>query len=123
MRRPMIASGAAVAIALAACLVGAAPQSEPGETTTIPYYVGDFVGGPTESGRIDMTPIMRLIRDATGREHWKADGEASGVGGTMTPFFLNNSLIIRQNEAIHGEIRQLLRNLRELPPFKTAPRS
>jgi type II secretory pathway component GspD/PulD (secretin)/tetratricopeptide (TPR) repeat protein len=105
--------------------------------------MGGF-GGTTGSGERnigpeDYEPLIQLIRASIAPGSWKDSpdaglmgaenggyglgagfgGEALGAGteqaiGTITPFFLNISLIIRHTSEVHDEVQDLLRQLRRL---------
>ncbi len=111
--------------------------AEPEGPKTFPmtYYVGDLLGVPKDDlgqplGDKPFDPIMRLIMTTVAPGTWRAlDADGRGVDqndglktgtaragapptGSITPFFLSVSLIIRHTPEAHEQIAELLRNLR-----------
>lgn len=95
------------------------------------------VAGTRQLGREDFEPLIQLIKTSVAPNTWRSDvGEDYGAGGyglgggfggaggdalgqeqaigSITPFFLNISLIIRHTSEVHDEIVDLLRQLRRL---------
>ncbi len=95
------------------------------------------VGDVAERRTVDMKPIIKLITSMVARGTWtvhdsskasdvEVAGEnarytsilkrqvASKTPGTITPFFLTISLIVRQTPEVHDELANFLRLLREL---------
>ena len=116
-----------------------ADQHDGAKTTTVsrPYYVGDLVllNGtvPTESNeppQVDMSPLIELIAASVAPGTWKGydkrgkpkfvvflqgnQGDDEQATGSMTPFYLSISLIIRHTEEVHDQIGDRLRQLRRL---------
>lgn len=83
---------------------------------------------------VDMSPIVRLITATVAKGTWTIDdgvqGQVIGIDyrplpvkpypegtrkfGTITPFFLSISLIVRHTPEVHDEVANLLRMLREV---------
>jgi type II secretory pathway component GspD/PulD (secretin) len=101
--------------------------------------VGQVIKG--DRPNVDMTPLIQLIsssiapgtwrvNDQTGQDVSGAYGmggglDAGGVGdtqpiGSITPFFLTISLIIRHTAEIHDQVADLLRQLRRLQDLQVA---
>lgn len=104
------------------------------------YYVGDLINAGRKTDHpdrptVDMGPLMDLISSVVAPGTWRtlnSSGEAiaSRTGldesagqsvsepkepiGTMTPFFLSISLIIRHEPEVHKQISVLLKKLRNL---------
>lgn len=88
------------------------------------YAVADLVvpaaGSPSGPDRSDFAPLIDLIKDSVAPGSWGEDGTSGAVEspdgskGSITPFFLNTSLIIRQTTEVHDQIVQRLRQLRRL---------
>ncbi len=97
------------------------------------YHVADLVaqspGSPLPEGhapdrpgaaRPDFSPLIDLLKDSVAPGSWLED-EVSATEkptdrskGSITPFYLNLSLIIRQTPEVHDQIVQRLRQLRRL---------
>ncbi len=117
-------------------MLGANMPSPPVDATGAP--TGTLLApNPTER-RIDMTPIVQLITSAISPGSWKINdgsgaadsGTPFGLGGgfggaaggldaaapvgSITPFILNISLIIRHTSEVHAEVEDLLKQLRKL---------
>jgi type II secretory pathway component GspD/PulD (secretin) len=97
-----------------------------------------------EAPKIDFGPLINLITSTIAPGTWSRDhtpmgmGESAGYGqgaafggggldgdanppvGTITPFFLNISLIIRHTAETHDEIVDLLRQLRKLQDLQVS---
>lgn len=107
---------------------------KPDRTTARPYYIGDLVMPPGRepqdalkrdaSGKplVDMRPLVDLITTFVAPETWKAfePGQAArpakgrdGEVGSITPFYLSATLIIRHTPEVHAQIANFLRLLRE----------
>ncbi len=111
------------------------------------YFVGDLIG--TEKGkkdgqdgvRVNMEPLVDLIRSTIAPGSWRVvdtEGHEIRVGdisaqthtkdqvdqdrriGTITPFFLSISLIVRHNWEVHDQIAKLLKFLRDFKYQKFA---
>lgn len=94
------------------------------------------VAGTRQLSREDFEPLIQLIRTSVAPNTWRNEtgdgysqggfglGAGFGAGGdglgdeqaigSITPFFLNISLIIRHTSEVHDEIVDLLRQLRRL---------
>ena len=91
----------------------------------------------TPATKVDMTPLIQLITTSIAPGTWKLQsdeygglgfgqlggdaglggglgGDVGGQVGTITPFFLNISLIIRHTDEVHEQVDDLLRQLRRL---------
>lgn len=80
------------------------------------YYVADLIGAkPTLE---EFGAFAESIREIVAPGTWKpaegAPAEAAGQVGSITPFFLNVSLIVRHDEAAHKQVQTLLRTLRDV---------
>jgi type II secretory pathway component GspD/PulD (secretin)/tetratricopeptide (TPR) repeat protein len=96
-----------------------------------------------DRSKADMTPLIQLIVssiapgtwkvfDENGKENSAAYGLGGGFGGagglndtpepvgSIMPFFLSISLIIRHTAEVHGEIEDLLRQLRKLQDLQVS---
>ena len=97
-----------------------------------------------ERPKVDMTPLIQLITSAIAPGTWRVNdpsgndasgaygmgggfggGEAGGLDqaqpiGSITPFFLSISLIIRHTAEIHDQIADLLRQLRRLQDLQVS---
>ncbi|HEX8199402.1 MAG TPA: type II secretory pathway, component PulD, partial [Isosphaeraceae bacterium] len=115
----------------AAALMGAGSGQAP---------VGPAAGRPD----VDMTPLIQLIATTIAPGTWRvgdgsgdplgggfgqgagmdAGGGIGGAGeqaiGSITPFYLNISLIIRQTAEVHDQIVDLLRQLRRLQDLQVS---
>jgi len=93
--------------------------------------------GMTERPKVDMDPLIQLIVNSVAPNTWRVvdptrggdhayglgqglagaaadDGAPSTPIGSITPFFLNISLIIRHTAEVHEDVVDLLRQLRKL---------
>jgi type II secretory pathway component GspD/PulD (secretin) len=96
-------------------------------------------GTTTATGerKVEFDPLIRLIKSSIAPGTWSndhtpfdesmngfgqgfADGAAEEGVGSITPFFLNISLIIRQTAEVHDEIVDLLRQLRRLQDLQVS---
>lgn len=119
-------AAALATILLTGVTVGADGPKENAEPTFVKsYYVGDFVAvprvgqDPNPKPDIDYLPMIKLIKTTTAHGTWKKDEAAEDEsGGSITPFFLSLSLMIRQTDEGHKEVQNLLRGLRDLPPLR-----
>lgn len=89
----------------------------------------------------DMTPLLQLITTTIAPNTWRVlDGNnmenvvgtgygalggagaagAAGQIGTITPFFLNTSLIIRHTDEVHEQVEDLLRQLRRMQDLQVS---
>lgn len=80
------------------------------------YYVADLIGAkPTAE---EFNAFAESIREIVAPGTWKpaegAPAVAAGQVGSITPFFLNVSLIVRHDEAAHKQVQTLLRTLRDV---------
>jgi hypothetical protein len=94
-------------------------------TSTKVYFVGDLLGLPPgkaipKDAGIDMTPVIQLITSTVARDTWRTSDTAPAVMpvGSITPFFLSQSVIIRHTDEVHKEVGALLRGLRGLPALQ-----
>ena len=121
--------------------IGALPAKSELPTLTKTYYIGDLLSprklrGPVTLAngvgmqpKVDMTPMIDLITSTVAPGTWRAPDEAgievssriAGRGsvetkepGSITPFYLSYSLIIRCTPETHDEIAGLMRRLRKL---------
>ena len=88
---------------------------------------------------LDYGPLIQLIKNSIAPGTWSNDhtpmdatdpayGQGAGAGGdtetegvgTITPFYLNISLIIRQTAEVHEQIVDLLRQLRRLQDLQVS---
>jgi len=100
--------------------------AKPVQTVVKTYYVGDLLPPKPREGPasvpVDMWPIIELITSAVAPGTWKARDPAGqdvpaadgrpGVVGSITPFYLSTSLIIRHTAEIHDQVQNQLRLLR-----------
>jgi RNA polymerase sigma factor (sigma-70 family) len=113
----------------------------PKQTTTVarPYYIGDLIlpRGTVrpqleQRAQIDMTPLIELIASSVAPGTWKGydkrgkpkqgnGGHDEQETGSITPFYLSVSLIIRHTDEVHAQIADRLRQLRRLLLLDTAP--
>jgi RNA polymerase sigma factor (sigma-70 family) len=113
----------------------------PSATTARTYYVGDLVlpsgredGDRAEESRssVDISPLIELITSTVPPGTWKGfyeSGEPRPAGrdgddrmvGSITPFYLSISLIIRHTDEVHDQIWERLRQLRRLRRLTTPP--
>ena len=95
-------------------------------------------GGQRDDRQIDFNPLISIIKSAVAPGTWRdqpADpmsgsyGQGGGLGGddtedvaigSITPFFLNISLIIRHTAEVHDDIVDLLRQLRRLQDLQVS---
>lgn len=90
------------------------------------YAVADLIGTPADGvgaaeaepvrSAPDFAPLIELIRESVSPGTW-SDGEGptvEGAKGSITPFFLNTSLIVRHTPEVHGQVVQRLRQVRRL---------
>jgi type II secretory pathway component GspD/PulD (secretin) len=100
-------------------------------------------GQGTGERQVDFQPLIQLIKSSIAPGTWSDDhtpldqlggayGQGGGGGGagggaaepqgvgSITPFFLNISLIIRQTAEVHEEIVDLLRQLRRLQDLQVS---
>jgi hypothetical protein len=96
-----------------------------GETKVTTYYVGDLIvahgfdGKPLPEAKVDMAPVIKLITTTTARGTWKKDeADAEDAVGSIRPFYLSYSVIVRQTAEGHKEVQNLFRGLRSLPVFQ-----
>jgi hypothetical protein len=111
----------------------AAPEGP--EIVAQTYYVGDLIGiSPTADKRpdVDLVPIIRLLTRHVAPGTWKvldnAGNDASALHGlaqnnggradrkigSITPFFLSISLIVRHTAETHEQIASLLEDVRDI---------
>jgi hypothetical protein len=122
----------------------------PAKTYVKTYYVGDLlllpgepVPGTANADRprlLEMTPLIELITSTCAKGTWTIQHETGRPGvivddrlvettngpvtttvGTITPFRLSISLIVRQTAEGHDEVARLLRNLRRWLYFREHP--
>jgi hypothetical protein len=80
----------------------------------ISYPVSDLISSPTASGKqgsspvVGFGPLIASIKSNVSPWSWKSQGGS----GTMTPFFLNQSLIIRTSPRVHKRVEAYLRQMR-----------
>ena len=93
------------------------------------YPVADLIvppdkmrnGRPVEGTTLNFAPLIELIQATVSPESWTLRGESStrldrdSPVGSITPFFLNVSLIVRQNPEGHEQLAEFLNKLRHLP--------
>jgi hypothetical protein len=114
---------------IAACLVlciaaqaqdPAPPARTPG-TVRVAYPVADLVSAPGQAqavGPEHFQPLIDLIRGSVAPGTWSADEGKDGRPGTLAPFYLNSSLIIRATPDVHDQLVSYLRQLRRLPALQ-----
>ncbi|SIO58697.1 RNA polymerase sigma factor, sigma-70 family [Singulisphaera sp. GP187] len=102
------------------------------------YYVGDLVGLSTVTAngeekappsgdrpKADFEPVIELLTSSVAPGSWRignqdllgANGRPlnkTGPIGSVTPFFLSVTLIIRHTDEVHAEIADRLRQLRQI---------
>ena len=71
---------------------------------------------------VNMQPIIKLITSSVAKETWRVidergralhpDDDRAGAVGSVTPFYLNSSLIIRHTAEVHDQVANLLLLLR-----------
>jgi type II secretory pathway component GspD/PulD (secretin) len=119
---------------------GGAPNNQGIGTSTAPT---PSVSGPeplgTDRAKPDFGPLINLIKASIAPGTWRdgPDDESGGYGmgggagggadagadqavGSITPFFLNISLIIRHTAEVHDDIVDLLRQLRRLQDLQVS---
>lgn len=79
----------------------------PGTTPTVDPLTGK--GGMMAA---DFTSLIQLIQSTVEPLSWEENGGPAGA--TITEFRNTNSLVIRNTQAVHDQIQDLLRRLREL---------
>jgi RNA polymerase sigma factor (sigma-70 family) len=77
----------------------------------VPHDFGPALGLARKPPRPEFEPLIDLIRSTVAPDSW---GDDPTTMGTITPFYLNISLIIRQTPEVHDELVQRLRQLRRL---------
>lgn len=104
--------------------------------------VNSGVDGTRDDRNLDFSPLIALIKAAVAPGTWSNDhgpadsmggyGQGAGMAGgaaggaedtaigTITPFFLNISLIIRHTAEVHDDIVDLLRQLRRLQDLQVS---
>jgi hypothetical protein len=70
----------------------------------------------------DFQPLIDLIKSSVGQGTWRTDDSDREGFGSITPFFPNNSLIVRHTPEVQEQVGQFLQQLRRLPAFAAAPR-
>ena len=128
--------------------VDANGQVIPGSTGGANGPMGSGVNGAgastSERPQVDMTPLIQLITTTIAPGTWRVQGgdgqdlsAAYGLGGgfggglggdieesrppgSITPFFLSISLIIRHTAEVHEQIADLLRQLRRLQDLQVS---
>ena len=90
-----------------------------GELVSVVYSVADIIApiprdgdkaAPAEPTDADYQPLLKLIRETVAPLSWdEVNGPAS-----MRPYFDTRSLVVRQTQAAHNEIADLLSQLRRL---------
>jgi hypothetical protein len=98
---------------------------QPSATRVETYAVADLVmfDGDGQAINAEMfVPLVELLQANVANGNWKPTHEANKPAGgfTMTPFFLNCSLIIRATPEVHAQIVQQLRMIRRLPVVQKA---
>jgi hypothetical protein len=76
------------------------------------YAVADLIAKPAVAGNLkpaQFQPLIAEIERTVEPRTWKS----AGGPGTITPFFLNSSLIVRNNRAAHDALERHLRSLRD----------
>jgi type II secretory pathway component GspD/PulD (secretin) len=132
--------------ALMSGLPGAPPEAAPTPGAVGAVPTADGWGSGSGERDFDFDPLIRLIKTSIAPGTWSDDhtpysaemrdvfGQGQGFGagaggdvnaanegvGSITPFFLNISLIIRQTAEVHEEIVELLRQLRRLQDLQVS---
>lgn len=93
-------------------------QADGGEAYLTTYPVGDLVvpvglNPKTEAGRsaADFDPLINLIMSTIEHDSWLENGAGEGE---IQPFPSNLSLVVAQTRRVHGQIRELLDQLRSM---------
>jgi RNA polymerase sigma factor (sigma-70 family) len=100
------------------------PRSNPDGTVPIAYPVGDLLypAAPRAEEPVnaeEFQPLIELIQTTVAPDTWKnKDGKGFG---SITPFMLNKSLIVRHTPEVHEQVVAFLRRLRRLPAFAILP--
>jgi RNA polymerase sigma factor (sigma-70 family) len=103
------------------------------ETSVVTYYIGDLIVPARRAGvgvetagprRVDMTPVIELLTSSVAPGTWKVNdpqGNAlvhakagTPAVGSITPFFLSISLVVRHTREVHDQVANRLRQLRRL---------
>ena len=87
---------------------------------TIAYRVAELIPGrvaPTMRSLDDFAPLVALIRSEVAPGSWQGQGGS----GTIAEFFLNDSLIINNNEVTHEQLAAFLREQRAAREGTDAP--
>jgi hypothetical protein len=103
------------------------PRTPTSEVAT--YPVADLVRSPSRSeggsAAVDMGPLIDIITTTIAPGTWRVEGRPGGktATGSITPFYANNSLIIRHTPEVQAQVRERLRQLRSLPPLRETERA
>lgn len=77
------------------------------------YPVGDLLASGRSviagQSRVNFTPLIASIQSNVSPSSW----QGRGGSGRITPFFLNESLIIRNRPDVHKQVETFLRNARK----------
>jgi len=87
---------------------------------TVTYPVADLIPGrpaPTIRNPDDFASLVTLIRSEVSPGSWRGRGGS----GTIVEFFLNDSLIVRNNEVAHERLAAFLRKKRAARESAGAP--
>jgi hypothetical protein len=109
---------------------------KPASTITRPYYIGDLILSeppvPSDAARktgvdkplVDMGPMIELITSSVAPGTWDVWDTSEKLGprgvanksaiGSITPFYLSPSLIIRHTAEVHDQVANRLRLLRRI---------
>lgn len=102
---------------------------------TKPYYVGDILSSVSPPGAsagerpvLDMSGLIEFLTFSVAPGTWRAQDESRSLAfredddprvvGSITPFFLSTSLIVRHNAEVHDQIAkwfQMYRRARGIP--------
>ncbi|WP_422926704.1 RNA polymerase sigma factor [Singulisphaera sp. PoT] len=112
--------------------------SKPDEESTFakPYYVGDLLGVLADARdavgtrrRVNFDPLVEIITSTIEPDTWVYVDPISGQTspsqaqtdrqGSITPFFLSTSLIIRHTAKTHEKLAKFLKNLRHVQAHQT----
>lgn len=113
---------AAMLIAVIACGLGAYRHRERYvKKRTVGYPVADLIAGraaPTTRNPDDFASLVASIRSEVSPGSWRGQGG----NGTIVEFFLNDSLIVRNNEVAHERLVAFLQQKRAAREKAGVPR-
>jgi hypothetical protein len=119
--RRLTLRSAVLLIAVIACGLGAYRYYERHiKKRTVAYPVAELISGrraPATRNPADLASLAALIRSEVSPGSWQGQGGS----GTIVEFFLDNSVIVRNNDVVHERLTAFLREKRAAREGAEAP--